>query len=342
MSETLVTRCPNCSTSFNVLEEHLKMAHGKVRCGSCMYVFSAMEFMVQDNVPTLKAAPINTNADQSIKPAQRKEDIVTQATPNPDPSTDVVFDEDDEAFTQEVEIDISTPSTNNDTKTKKEPFFNSEDLENLEHEEVCYAEVSAFTKDHSKIIADEHTRTQILNSLNTEPPEFRRSRIVSRIYYLLRWSILIAIAIAGLAAQFAWFNKDSLAQDPTLRPFLEQLCKQAQCNLPPAIDLTNIRNDHHVLRDHPTTKNKILVNAIISNHAVFEQPFPTIQIIFKDTSNRSIANYYIQPSQYLKGEMAGKSSMPLKSPVHIAFELPNPGNIATGHEIYFRPFDFKP
>ena len=37
----LVTRCPNCATSFRITNEHLKSAGGSVRCGSCLTVFSA-------------------------------------------------------------------------------------------------------------------------------------------------------------------------------------------------------------------------------------------------------------------------------------------------------------
>ncbi|KUJ82758.1 DUF3426 domain-containing protein [Microbulbifer flavimaris] len=42
----LVTRCPNCSTSFHVNEEQLRAARGAVRCGSCLQVFRADENIV--------------------------------------------------------------------------------------------------------------------------------------------------------------------------------------------------------------------------------------------------------------------------------------------------------
>ncbi|HEY7774394.1 MAG TPA: DUF3426 domain-containing protein [Marinagarivorans sp.] len=40
---SLITRCPKCSTAFNVTEAHLNTANGAVRCGSCLNVFNGRE-----------------------------------------------------------------------------------------------------------------------------------------------------------------------------------------------------------------------------------------------------------------------------------------------------------
>lgn len=43
-----VTRCPHCRTTFRVRDEHLKVANGAVRCGSCLQVFKAAEHFVDE------------------------------------------------------------------------------------------------------------------------------------------------------------------------------------------------------------------------------------------------------------------------------------------------------
>ncbi|PIE23645.1 MAG: hypothetical protein CSA60_04315 [Neptuniibacter caesariensis] len=40
---SIVTECPACSTRFKVTPGQLKIAHGQVRCGHCLQVFSAVE-----------------------------------------------------------------------------------------------------------------------------------------------------------------------------------------------------------------------------------------------------------------------------------------------------------
>ena len=37
----LLTRCPECDTTFRVTDETLKKASGQVRCGRCASVFNA-------------------------------------------------------------------------------------------------------------------------------------------------------------------------------------------------------------------------------------------------------------------------------------------------------------
>lgn len=48
---TLQTRCPECGTRFQVNDEQLGIAKGKVRCGKCMAVFNAIEHKISDGYP---------------------------------------------------------------------------------------------------------------------------------------------------------------------------------------------------------------------------------------------------------------------------------------------------
>ncbi|WP_257014027.1 MJ0042-type zinc finger domain-containing protein, partial [Pseudomonas aeruginosa] len=42
MSESVITQCPHCSTSFRVNDAQLGAANGAVRCGTCLKVFNAL------------------------------------------------------------------------------------------------------------------------------------------------------------------------------------------------------------------------------------------------------------------------------------------------------------
>jgi predicted Zn finger-like uncharacterized protein len=41
-----ITRCPHCDTSFRVTETQLLIADGSVRCGACMHVFQAEDYII--------------------------------------------------------------------------------------------------------------------------------------------------------------------------------------------------------------------------------------------------------------------------------------------------------
>ncbi len=46
-----ITRCPECKTAFRITRNHLQAAGGAVRCGSCMHVFQANQYIVRGRLP---------------------------------------------------------------------------------------------------------------------------------------------------------------------------------------------------------------------------------------------------------------------------------------------------
>ena len=81
MSDSFVTQCPHCQTSFRVSHAQLSMARGVVRCGSCLQVFNAAQQLLNKGteteqlpttVPPLVAEPVAVEppaAPKAISPA---------------------------------------------------------------------------------------------------------------------------------------------------------------------------------------------------------------------------------------------------------------------------------
>ncbi|MHC8289176.1 DUF3426 domain-containing protein [Pseudomonas sp. XS1P51] len=70
MTDSFVTQCPHCQTSFRVSHAQLSVARGVVRCGSCLQVFNAAKQLLEQRV--------GKEADTPVAPA-----IVD--TPEPEP-----------------------------------------------------------------------------------------------------------------------------------------------------------------------------------------------------------------------------------------------------------------
>lgn len=67
-SNQMITRCPKCGTAFRVTPSQLQSAKGAVRCGSCLNVFKAQEYLVAST--TAPITPKNTGAvTNTAKPA---------------------------------------------------------------------------------------------------------------------------------------------------------------------------------------------------------------------------------------------------------------------------------
>jgi predicted Zn finger-like uncharacterized protein len=47
----MVTRCPKCATAFRITSTQLESAKGAVRCGSCLHIFKAQDFLVKSAAP---------------------------------------------------------------------------------------------------------------------------------------------------------------------------------------------------------------------------------------------------------------------------------------------------
>lgn len=76
MSTTHLTQCPHCQATFKVQDQHLSAAGGKVRCGSCLEVFNALENLTKPDltqpkpVPTTPVAPTPHAQDSAQDSAQ--------------------------------------------------------------------------------------------------------------------------------------------------------------------------------------------------------------------------------------------------------------------------------
>ncbi len=46
MASQYKTRCPHCAAQFKITDEHLKQARGAVRCGSCLQIFQASDYLI--------------------------------------------------------------------------------------------------------------------------------------------------------------------------------------------------------------------------------------------------------------------------------------------------------
>ncbi|TPG74525.1 DUF3426 domain-containing protein [Pseudomonas arsenicoxydans] len=69
MTDSFVTQCPHCQTSFRVSHAQLSVARGVVRCGSCLQVFNAAKQLLEQRSGKEAVAPVAPTIAEP--PAQR-------------------------------------------------------------------------------------------------------------------------------------------------------------------------------------------------------------------------------------------------------------------------------
>ena len=75
MTDSFVTQCPHCQTSFRVSHAQLSVARGVVRCGSCLQVFNAAKQLLEqragkETVKPVAPAPVEPTAPRAISQKQ--------------------------------------------------------------------------------------------------------------------------------------------------------------------------------------------------------------------------------------------------------------------------------
>ena len=77
MTESFVTQCPHCRTSFRVSLMQLGAARGAVRCGACLHIFNAAQQLLEQGQqlpgstpPSTPSAPASTSPAAQARPEQ--------------------------------------------------------------------------------------------------------------------------------------------------------------------------------------------------------------------------------------------------------------------------------
>ena len=116
---------------------------------------------------------------------------------------------------------------------------------------------------------------------------------------------------------------------------LETFCENIGCQYSGPSDSKQIELVSRDVRLHPKEKDALLISAVMKNNAYFAQPYPNIHIRLSDISGNVVAERVFNPKTYM-----GKLSNPFllmrsKTPVHINFEVVDPGKDAVNFEFTF-------
>ncbi|WP_430461692.1 DUF3426 domain-containing protein [Thalassolituus sp. LLYu03] len=414
-----VTRCPHCQTSFRVRDEHLSVAKGLVRCGSCLQVFKAADYFVDEQpkatakphsvlkgpskpiiTPKPKPAPVskpkvtddddvglihddmdddpipdklvddpfvdfNLRApDSKPRPAPRMEleldesvfsirNASTHSLDFVDPDSDdeegkahdddeswanALLDEDDESGEVKVSTSKLKLSDTSDFNFDLPPpedddfrgFIDDEDEDPSERPRN-----DSFTLGGESLLETEELEItlppQSVSRLQDEPLRLVKRARESNFPWGWFSASVVMLLIAG--AQTLYFHFDEWARSPGWRPWYAKICDISGCQLPRIQNIREMSTQHLVVRPHPELQRALVVDTLLLNKAGYEQPFPDLTLVFRDLNDNIVASRRFKPAQYLSGELAGQTEMPVQTPVHIALEVVDPGPEAVSYAI---------
>lgn len=187
--------------------------------------------------------------------------------------------------------------------------------------------------DHDYIPEIFRDNKKLIDGIQADPLEMHWRRHISPWMRHGLSVIALVLACTALVAQYAWFNSERLARNPDYRPAVSQFCQLTRCALPAANDISRIKNSNLVVLKHPRTEGALLLDTILTNYASFEQAYPSLYVQFSDLQDQTIAARVFAPQEYLRGDLVGSTSMPVRRPIHLSLELVDPGERAVNYKI---------
>lgn len=151
--------------------------------------------------------------------------------------------------------------------------------------------------------------------------------------------LLLSLLLMGtLLLQFVEQHLEALRQRNSFARFEPWFCLILDCPQPvaPVTAGPGLSSQELLIRSHPRLQGALELSFIFRNDAAEAQPFPGLELSFKDASDRLLANRLLLPADYLPPELRPLSAMPGRSSVQVMLELVDPGVEAVNYLIEFR------
>ncbi len=363
-----ITRCPQCQTSFRVTEAQLRIAEGSVRCGACLFVFQAEDYLLSPLLDITERLAIEQDYWGDFEDYILQVGAKPESEPEPEPEPEPELDE-------ELETEPATehePELTSDSSSEPDDVM-SFYLEYIEThptpvsspasdpapspapvEEDLSAEVdgeSGFADDHKEPSAllgsverdlpevdgespsiDDH-KTDFDFDFEHDPEHLFQDRRRFFPFASLKWLPGIALLIGLLGLQWVYLNLASYAQDDRYRDRIMTVCRVAGCSVPDYDNLDVLKTRELVIRSHPETSEALVVDVLLRNSGDFRQQFPGLRLEFMDVRGNIVASRVFKASEYLGGELRGLRYIPALTEVRLSLEIADPGESALGYQM---------
>lgn len=301
----MITTCPACRTRFRVAPEQLDAHGGDVRCGRCAKVFNAHAYLEHE------PGPIEPEAFEPEDELEAQaEDFTAQETIPPAVAEEPPSDE-------EPELSPAEPVD--------EAPIEAAEPEPLPETEQALPEVAEPVTTEAGEPAVEAASP--VEEEEGEAPKKKRS-------FFWLWLVGALLLLLGLAGQGLYFFRSELAaQQPALKPLLQQFCGVLRCSIRLPADPNLLSIETSDLAADPGQANRVTLNAILRNRAKQAQEYPQLELTLTDTQDKMVARRIFPPEAYAKNADLGRG-MPPNEELTVKLHLDLGDLKAVGYRVY--------
>lgn len=150
------------------------------------------------------------------------------------------------------------------------------------------------------------------------------------------WGLGIALMCLVLLLQIAYIERARLLKHERIGSYIADWCRRIpRCELPPARDPGRIQLVSRSVYSHPNIEGVLIVNAVVTNSATFNQPYPILLISMSNIRGQVIAERYFTPAEYLAQGAGDSAGMEPGKSVPVTLAVMDPGQDAMAFELDF-------
>jgi predicted Zn finger-like uncharacterized protein len=316
----LLTRCPDCDTTFRVTDETLKKANGQVRCGRCASVFNAYAELQDAEAksyeapppPSLLTTPLRAAPSAAANTPKRTGDAAP-GTPS-DADTGSIAASTIEAVVAEAaiaEADEREAGGESSGAARDAPPISARRVD-----EVLTTTVNAGPADGG----------QPWSAFGTTP----ELKAVSR-----WWSAAAALALVALGAQAVHYFRADIAGHATFGPPIQRAYALLGTEIEPRWDVRQYEILDWVATAEPSERGlgSLKITARIQNRGPLRQPYPAVQLRLKDRGDKAVSSRVFTPAEYLARQPPRERLMAPGETTRAELEVVDPGPDAYGFEL---------
>ena len=309
---SLATRCTSCGTAFRVVQDQLKVAEGRVRCGRCDTVFSAIEglFDLEREKPSPAPQPLSSPEGDAAP---------TLALPASEHATS---DAGDVAVLPATDLIAAAPAVatagaahhavdeqlfrNRQPDSDKSPASHIAARDRLEFSDArfdsdLFPENGQSTHDPERTPPAGPGESALERPVQQQPGFLRRAQRRGPSRSRRRRPVAGTLAVLGsvvLALQIAHHFRDTLAsQWPAARPLLAGWCQAAGCTLqaPRRIDEVSVESTALTRAPGP---DAFVFSVVLRNRGKATLATPSVELSLTDGDGRLVARRALQPRDF--------------------------------------------
>ncbi|MET0311807.1 MAG: DUF3426 domain-containing protein [Burkholderiaceae bacterium] len=302
---SLITRCPACGTMFKVVPDQLRISEGWVRCGHCAEVFDASANL-QEAAPPIEVAPASPEAGAGPATGPTEPGALTaqpadlsQAAPSqprsPHDYSESTLGEGAEYVVAQAADSVFRDEATPPVPPEPDPRLADLDAKDSLIDKTNTAMYPPFEESYdssqypSSMLPEEHENVPFIRTA-------RRKALWRR--PAVRGALAFAglVLFIGLAFQVAVHERDRIAAwDPRTRPWIEQLCSHAGCQLSPLRQIESLVIDGSSFSK--VRGDAYRLGITLRNTATLPLALPAIELALTDTQDQPVIRRVLLPSE---------------------------------------------